>query len=189
MKGPSMNPTPPTKHRRDAIQTLSSIAGMLLQPFALTVCSLGAASAENSHEGYPKPVSFRQITPELVLKYDWIQMVVSDMHVHTRRDAVARFKERFPDRPALVQINCEGLGLWGSWESVPRQRFDDLGILDPGLAEKAPVLEIFSSGIYPLPDFLGYWTYDAGARTAGSHPRQPRGGHAARQRRGGVSTE
>jgi hypothetical protein len=130
------------------------------------------AEAGPPNSGYPKPVSFRKITPELIPHYDWIQMVVSDMHVHTRRDAVARFKRRFPDRPALVQINCEGLGLWGSWESVPRQRFEDLGILDPDLVEKAPVLEILSSGIYPLPDFLGYWTYDAGAETLDPIPAE-----------------
>lgn len=163
VKGPTMKPAPLTQRRSRAVQSLSSIAGLLLQCFALIICSLGAASAEYSSEGYPKPVSFRQITPELVPKYDWIQMVVSDLHVHTRKRAAALFKESHPERPVLIQINCEGLGLWGSWESVPRQRFEDLGILDSRLIEEAPMLEIFSSGIYPLPDFLGYWTYDAGA--------------------------
>ena len=131
----------------------------------LMACMSGLAEAGPPDSGYPRPVSFRKITPELVPQYDWIQMAISDMHVHTRKNAAALFKARYPERPVLIQINCEGLGLWGSWESVPRQRFEDLGLLDPGLATKAPALEIFSAGIYPLPDFLGYWTYDAGATT------------------------
>ena len=130
----------------------------------------GIVHADPLDSGYPKPISFRKITPELVSEYAGIQMVVSDMHVHTRANATALFKARYPGRPVLIQINCEGLGLWGSWESVPRQRFEDLGLLDPSLVEQAPALEILSAGIYPLPDFLGYWTYDAGARTLAAIP-------------------
>ncbi len=117
--------------------------------------------------GYPRPMSFRSINSKALNagRYDSMEMVVTDLHTYVRRDAAKQFKKKFPDRLALIQINMERIGLWGSWETVPPQRFEDLGVLDPDVIAREPQFEILADGRYPLPDFPGWWTYDAGGNT------------------------
>ena len=75
--------------------------------------------------GYPRPFSFREITPTNLPYLDEMTMVVSDLHLRTRQGADLEFKRRHPSRPVLVQINSEGLGLWGTWICLPKQRLDE----------------------------------------------------------------
>lgn len=132
----------------------------------LLLAALSILAAEKK-SGYPRPISFRSINSKAVNDghYDRMDMVITDLHTYVRKDAAKQFKEKFPNRLALIQINMERIGLWGSWETVPVQRFEDLGFLNPKTIAKEPQLEILGDDRYPLPDFLGWWTYDAGGNT------------------------
>ncbi|MCL5271418.1 MAG: hypothetical protein M1457_12900, partial [bacterium] len=121
-----------------------------------------APSSVGRADGYPRPMLFRQNVPALMFAYGPERMMVSDMHLARRRFSDEAFKKRYSDRPVLIQINSESIGLWGSWESLPPQWFADHGLLRPDRA-RAPELEIVTNGMYPLPDFPGYWTWEAGA--------------------------
>ncbi|QHI69817.1 hypothetical protein [Tichowtungia aerotolerans] len=122
--------------------------------------------------GYPRPMSFRSINRKAVDEgcYDRMDMVVSDLHTYVRKDAAKTFKQKFPDRLALIQINMERLGFWGSWEMLPVQRFEDLEYLEPEKLNHEPQLELLRTGKYPLFDFPGWWTYDAGDSSLGDIP-------------------
>ena len=100
----------------------------LLAWIAIGCTHLAAAGAEAGALGYPRPFSFRSVTPQRLPHMDWISMVVSDLHLRTRRGAEIEFKRRYPSRPVLVQINSEGLGLWGTWICLPLQCQEDLGL-------------------------------------------------------------
>ncbi len=65
--------------------------------------------------GYPRPISFRMLLNDNLEDHTWMTMAVTDMHMRTRDGVEAEFKKRYPDRPLLVQINNEGLFLWGSY--------------------------------------------------------------------------
>ena len=117
--------------------------------------------------GYPRPFSFRAVTSKRLPYMDWMTMVVSDMHLRSRQGAEAKFKEQYPDRPVLVQINAEGLGLWGTWICLPPQRLEDIGLLQPAAMQ---VLTELSERAYPMLDFPGHWTYEAGADTTTTIP-------------------
>lgn len=97
-------------------------------------CALASFSqAEPPAEtmGYPRPFSFREINPKNLPYLDDMGLVVSDLHLRTRRRADLEFKQRHPSRPLLIQINTEGLGLWGTWICLPEQRLDDIGLTSP----------------------------------------------------------
>lgn len=117
--------------------------------------------------GYPRPFSFREITPKNLPYLDDMAMVVSDLHLRTRQGADLDFKRRHPSRPVLVQINSEGLGLWGTWICLPKQRLDDIGLTSP-LSLKA--FDELNRQVYPIIDFPGYWVYEAGADTTETIP-------------------
>ena len=125
------------------------------------------AVAEEGLLGYPRPFSFRSVTAKQLPYLDWMTMVVSDLHVRTRAGAEIEFKSRYPSRPVLVQINSEGLGLWGTWICLPQQMQEDLGLRSEQSVE---IFEEFSKGIYPTIDFPGYWVYEAGADSTASIP-------------------
>lgn len=131
----------------------------------VVVCALastGLAKQPSEAIGYPRPFSFREINPKNLAYLNDMAMVVSDLHLRTRKGADLEFKQRYPSRPVLVQINTEGLGLWGTWICLPQQRLDDIGLTSP-LSMK--VFEELSKQVYPIVDFPGYWTYEAGADT------------------------
>jgi len=133
--------------------------------FLLVITLSGPVSADATRPaGYPRPISFRSISPAGVKDglFDHIEMVVSDLHTYARKDAAQKFKEKFPDRLALLQINMERVGYWGSWQTLPPQRLADLGWLDPAVIASNPQFEILGDGRYPMPDFPGFWAYDAG---------------------------
>jgi hypothetical protein len=144
----------------------------MMIPLLIALNAAAGAASSPQELGYPRPMSFRTINPEAVRDgwYDNIDLVVSDLHTYVRKDAVQLFKKKFPNRLALLQINMERIGLFGSWESLPVQRFEDLGLLDPAVMAKNTQLETLGDGRYPLPDFLGWWTYDAGDDTLDSIP-------------------
>lgn len=133
-----------------------------LKTTSVLIFALACGAAAES--GYPRPLSFRSISPAAVADghFDHIEMAISDLHTYARKDAAQTFKEKFPDRLALIQINMERTGLWGSWQTLPPQRLADLGWLDPAAIAGNPQLEILGDGRYPMPDFAGFWTYDAG---------------------------
>jgi len=112
--------------------------------------------------GFPRPFSFREINRKNLPYVDWMTLVVSDLHLRTRQGAEIEFKRRYPDRPVLVQINSEGLGLWGTWICLPQQRLQDLGLLSN---RSLQVFEELSRPVYPIIDFPGYWVYEAGSET------------------------
>ncbi|MFA5688672.1 MAG: hypothetical protein WC959_05955 [Kiritimatiellales bacterium] len=123
-----------------------------------------AAFTADANQGYPRLMSFRTLNSRALEEgyYDQMGMVVTDLHTYLRKNAALKFKRRFPDRLALIQINMERLGLWGSWESIPPQRLEDLGWMDPSILTRQPQMEILHDGRYPLPGFLGWWAYNAG---------------------------
>lgn len=120
----------------------------------------GLAEQPNDAIGYPRPFSFREINPKNLPHLNDMAMIVSDLHLRTRKGADIEFKQKHPSRPVLVQINTEGLGLWGTWICLPEQRLDDVGLTSP-LSLK--VFEELSKHVYPITDFPGYWVYEAGA--------------------------
>lgn len=132
----------------------------LLAWMVIVSTDLPAAGAEAGPLGYPRPFSFRSITPQRLPHMDWISLVVSDLHVRTRRGAEIEFKRQHPSRPVLVQINSEGLGLWGTWICLPLQCQEDLGLRSSRSLE---VFDEFNQDVYPTIDFPGYWVYEAGA--------------------------
>jgi len=135
---------------------MGGLAGVLVCTVAL------AGQIEQQHEvvGYPRPFSFREINPKNLPYLDDMAMVVSDLHLRTRKGADLDFKQRHPSRPVLVQINTEGLGLWGTWICLPEQRLDDIGLTS---TRSVNVFEELSKQVYPIIDFPGYWVYEAGA--------------------------
>ena len=137
---------------------------------SIILCSLTSFSqAEPPAEtmGYPRPFSFREISPKNLPYLDDMGMVVSDLHLRIRRGADLEFKQRHPSRPLLIQINTEGLGLWGTWICLPQQRLDDIGLTSP---MSLKVFEELSKQVYPIIDFPGYWVYEAGADTTEAIP-------------------
>jgi hypothetical protein len=129
------------------------------------LADLGRAEQPGGTIGYPRPFSFREINPKNLPYLNEMAMVVSDLHLRTRRGAELEFKQRHPSRPVLVQINTEGLGLWGTWICLPEQRLDDIGLTSP-LSLKA--FDELKKQVYPIIDFPGYWVYEAGADTTGT---------------------
>lgn len=117
--------------------------------------------------GYPRPFSFRFVNPKNLPYLDWMTMVISDLHLRTRQGAENAFKQKYPTRPVLVQINSEGLGLWGTWICHPQQRLDDMGLTSSRSLE---IFEELSKRVYPIIDFPGYWVYEAGADTTEKIP-------------------
>jgi len=116
---------------------------------------------------------FRQQTPASLHTLANVDLLVSDLHVHTRGYSEETFKRRHPDRRALVQLNQEGLGLVGTWFMLPKQRFESLGMLDPAFGKISPATQVIHDGIYPLLDFPGHWVLDAGAQTLEDIPADP----------------
>ena len=117
--------------------------------------------------GYPRPFSFREVSTKKLPHLGWMTMVVSDFVLRARQGADFRFKEKYPDRPVLVQINSEAVGLYGTWVTLPKQRLEDLGLMKP-LSLKT--LEELGKEIVPVMDFPGYWTYDAGTDSTSPMP-------------------
>ncbi len=122
--------------------------------------SASAADTALTPMGYPRQFSFREVSPKKLPHLDWMTLVVSDFHLRTRAGSDIEFKEKHPDRPVLIQINSEGLGLWGTWICLPQQRLDDIGFTKPNSLEVFPEL---TKPVYPIMDFPGHWVYEAGA--------------------------
>lgn len=129
---------------------------------AVPLCSVLSALAD---PGYPRPMLFRENYPDLLPKYDHIQMMVSDLHIDKRRFCDEAFKKEHSSALMLVQFNNEPAGIWGTWEMQPKQRLEDLGWLRPEVYESNPALKVFKYPISPMMDFPGHWVYEAGAET------------------------
>ncbi|NQU43058.1 hypothetical protein HQ520_07220 [bacterium] len=127
-----------------------------------------APGAENVPDGYPKPVMFRANTPgNLAESGDWIQMVVSDHHVWTRQYSAETYKERFPERPAIIHVGGDFISANGY---SPKQMVQDRGLYEGEVAEayvkcRKGYEEILNEDFLPMPEFLGYWVYEAGLDT------------------------
>ena len=118
-------------------------------------------SARAEEPGYPRPVSFRMLVNDNLPEHDWVDLVVTDMALRLRDGVESAFKKAHPDTPLLVQINNEGLKLWGTWIMLPQQRIEDLRLdASPHRDLMWPAL---GKGVYPAIDFPGFWTYEAGA--------------------------
>ncbi|MCL5269487.1 MAG: hypothetical protein M1457_02785, partial [bacterium] len=117
--------------------------------------------------GYPKPINFREITPQLIPEYDWEDMTVSDLRVDLRKFADESWKQRFPGRPVLIQ---DGMWFGGALSFLPRQRLEDLGLLDLAIIDRDQRLEVYKTDIYPVTDFLGYLNWDAGCNSLNALP-------------------
>jgi hypothetical protein len=135
---------------------MNKIALLILLLF---ICSI-RVSAETDNNGYPKPVTFRNITPKLIPHMDWMQMVISDRLISDRQFSDEEFKLRYPDRPVLIQ---DGGIMSGAFQFAPKQQYEDLGMLDSEVLDAIPRLQSLKTEIDPITDFLGYWLYDAGA--------------------------
>jgi hypothetical protein len=146
--------------------TLSRLAALLLAPLA-------ALHADDTPAGYPKPVSFRAATPEMLAEMDGLQMLVSDLLSEERRGVEEAFKKRHPDRTVLVQHDG---GMIGAWQFLPRQVFEDWGLfpVTKEMAARAGRLQGFADGLHPITDFLGYWLYDAGSDSLNAIPAEQR---------------
>jgi len=140
---------------------------------ALLLAPLAALHAADVPGGYPKPVSFRAATPEMLAEMDGIQMLVSDLMSEERRGVEEAFKKRHPDRTVLVQHDG---ALVGAWQFLPRQVFEDWGLypVTQEVAARAGRLKGFADGLHPITDFLGYWLYDAGSDSLNAIPAKQR---------------
>jgi len=142
----------------------------------IAVAALGAISvrAESQPAGYPKPVSFRAATPEMLGEMDFIQMLVSDLMPDERRGVEEAFKKLHPDRTVLIQHDADPLV--AAWFFLPQQLLQDWGY-DPvtqAVADRIRRLQGFADGLHPVTDFLGYWLYDAGSETLEAIPAERR---------------
>jgi len=123
---------------------------------------------ENIPNGYPKPVMFRSNTPNnLAASGDWIQMVVSDHHVGQRRYSAEAYKQRYPDRPALIHAGADFVTANGF---SPKQMIQDRCLGEPPVAGmwiefRDGFAEVLKEDFLPMPGFLGYWIYEAGVNT------------------------
>ncbi|NQU45179.1 hypothetical protein HQ520_18000, partial [bacterium] len=125
-------------------------------------------SEKSIPHGYPKPIIFRDPSPESIqASGDWIQMVVSDHFVDRRRHSEEMYKQQFPDRPALIQV---GGNFMSAGSYCAKQVFEDKGLYEGELKQKfiddhAGYEEVLSEDFVPMPDFLGYWVYETGLKT------------------------
>jgi hypothetical protein len=122
--------------------TLSRLAALLFTPLA-------ALHAADVPPGYPKPVSFRAATPEMLSEMEGIQMLVSDIMPEERRGVEEAFKRLHPDRTVLVQHDG---ALVGAWQFLPRQVFEDWGLypVTKEMAARAGRLQGFADGLHPI---------------------------------------
>ena len=146
--------------------TLTLLTALLLAPLA-------ASHAADAPAGYPKPVSFRAATPEMLSEMDCLQMLVSDLMPEERRGVEEAFKKLHPDRTVLVQHDGE---LVGAWQFLPKQVLEDWDLwpVTPEMAGRARRLQGFADGLHPVTDFLGYWLYDAGSDSLNVIPAKQR---------------
>lgn len=146
--------------------TLTLLTTLLLAPLA-------TPRAADVPGGYPKPVSFRAVTPEMLTEMDSLQMLVSDLMSEERRGVEEAFKKLHPDRTVLVQHDG---GLVGAWMFLPQQVLEDWGLdpVTPEMAGRSRRLQGFADGLHPVTDFLGYWLYDAGADSLDAIPEKQR---------------
>lgn len=142
---------------------------------ALLLIPLSALRAEDVPGGYPKPVSFRAATPEMLPEMAFVQMLVSDLLPEERRQVEASFKKLYPDRVVLVQHDADPLV--AAWFYTPQQVLEDWGLypVTQEMAQRGPRLQGFADGLHPVTDFLGYWLYDAGSDTLNAIPAKQRG--------------
>jgi hypothetical protein len=139
----------------------------------LLLAPLATPRAADVPGGYPKPVSFRAATPEMLAEMDSLQMLVSDLMSEERRGVEEAFKKLHPDRTVLVQHDG---GLVGAWMFLPQQVLEDWGLdpVTPEMAGRSRRLRGFADGLHPVTDFLGYWLYDAGADSLDAIPEKQR---------------
>ena len=152
-------------------QTLKHALGLWV--LAALFSSASSVSAADVPGGYPKPVSFRAATPEMLAEMESIQMLVSDLLSDDRRGVEEAFKKRHPDRTVLIQH--DGMPA-GAWQFLPQQVLEDWGLHPVTLetAKRAPRLQGLADGLHPVTDFLGYWLYDAGSDSLNAIPAKQR---------------
>ncbi len=115
--------------------------------------------------GYPLQVSFRQESPGM-LEADQgkIEMVVSDHHVNMRKYGHEAFAEQYPMKPVLIHVGGDFIS---ANAYSPRQMVQDRGLYegevkDMYIAFRQGYEELLKEDFLPMPDFLGYWVYEAG---------------------------
>jgi hypothetical protein len=147
-------------------------AGFLATALLGSAAVLGAAPVPAA--GYPKPVSFRAATPELLPEMGNVQMLVSDILPDVRRGVEAEFKKLHPDRTVLVQHDADPLV--AAWFFTPQQVLEDWGLypVTQEAAARGRRLQGFADGLHPITDFLGYWLYDAGSDSLNAIPAKQR---------------
>ncbi len=145
--------------------------------FATTRSVVGELEEKTISGGYPKPVMFRANTPDnLAADGDWFQMVVSDHLVSRRSYSEEKFKEQFPDRPVLIHVGGDFVS---ANAYTPKQMMQDRGLAKGELARKfiqfrRGIEEIIRDDFVPMPDFLGYWVYQAGVTNQAAVPENER---------------
>jgi hypothetical protein len=97
---------------------------VLLIATALLLTPWTALHAAEAPAGYPKPVSFRAATPELLRAMGGIQMLVSDLLSDDRRGVEEAFKRLHPERTVLIQHD----GVDGAWMFLTQQQLEDWGV-------------------------------------------------------------
>ncbi len=139
--------------------------------------SLNTEAEDEGPVGYPKPVVFRQDTPDaLEADKELIRMVVSDHHIWVRKYGHEAFAEQFPGKSVLVHQGDEFMA--GNGYS-PKQMMQDRGLLNGDMTERwiqirGGYREVVSEDFFPFPDFLGYWVYEAGVNASAAIADQQR---------------
>ncbi|AKJ64575.1 hypothetical protein [Kiritimatiella glycovorans] len=127
--------------------------------------------------GYPHQVLFRQETPAMLEACEErIDMVVSDHHVWMREYAVESFAQRYPDKPVLIHVGGDFIS---ANAYLPRQWMSDRGLMRGTVRRKwierrAGYGEVLREDFVPMPDFPGFWLYEAGIDTTKPVPPGPR---------------
>jgi hypothetical protein len=156
------------------LAVLTLVAAILFATIRSAVC---APVGETIPGGYPKPVMFRANSPgNLAEDGDLIQMVVSDHLVSRRQYSEEAYKERFPGRLSLIHVGGDFIS---ANAYTPKQMMRDRGLDQGELARKFIQFrhgteEIISDDFVPMPDFLGYWVYEAGVTNRDAIPADER---------------
>ncbi len=120
---------------------------------------------DNLPAGYPKQVSFRQESPAMLeADEENIQMVVSDHNVWTRQFGHEAFAHQFPMKPVLVHVGGDFIS---ANAYSPKQMMLDRGLFNGDMTDRWIQVrrgfeEVLREDFVPMPDFLGYWVYEAG---------------------------
>lgn len=93
--------------------------------------------------GFPRAMDFRHLGPSSVPVHAHNQVLLVDL-LGEKIAAARDFKQRFPQRVVLMQVNDEPNGMWGSWFTVPE-----------GFARKEGLR--FRPEVFPSPVFAGFW--------------------------------